>query len=156
MKEFLLLSALLLSTNSFAQPATHDIQSAPKALTDYVEIVHAIGEGRDIRILFEPDHCRNADGSDTKSTLFWMGAFTPNEVIITHNKEIAASLNHLTMNDPNYPGKAVYQFATYTISFGDNNLRVTSQVIDANSHAPLSEKNTYVCALNEGAGVYAR
>lgn len=149
MKKFLLLASVLMATNSYA---------APEALKDYVEVVHAIGSGKDIRILLEPGHCTNADGSRVKTTLFTMGAFTPNEVVITPNNEVAASLTHLTMNDPRYFGKVVYQYATFIISHDDNNLRVTSQVLDANNHQPLSDQVTFVCSLVQGGGaaVYAK
>lgn len=138
MKKLVLLTSLVLATNSFASIKT------------YKELAHSVVIGDHIRIGLMMKNCTIND-SPVQNPMFKFGYFSPNEIIMTNGDTLVASLNHFTKNDLRAAGRPAYQYVTYTFT-PDNNVRVTMDLLDAVSYASLVPKEVYDCKL--GKGVY--
>ena len=148
MKKLLLLSALFISTNSFAlQP-----------LTTFNEIKTALITGQKLRIVFDIAQCTFPPSTkpvDKQAAgLAGVGAYTPNEIFFDGTANlIAASLPHFTLNDPRYLNRPVYDFDRYTIT-PDNNITVINRVLDATNYAILGNSFSFTCKLGVAAVIY--
>ncbi len=78
--------------------------------------------------------------------------FTPSSLQIADDN-IATSFKHFTLDDPAYPGKAVYEFVRYTFT-ADNSLALTSQTLDATNYALLGDPVKLTCKLGSGVRVF--
>ena len=143
MKRFLILSLLLSSITAFAGE-----------LANYEAIKTTILKGKSIRIAIDFDKCTPQQVSVIQPPSFGLGIFSPNEIIITGNGQIAASLLHFTLNDPHMPSKPLYQYARYTIT-PDNTINLATQALDATTFKPLSDGFAFNCKISTEAKVYS-
>ncbi|TAK73968.1 MAG: hypothetical protein EPO11_07650 [Gammaproteobacteria bacterium] len=137
----LIFAFLFLATNSFALE-----------LHTYDQINAAVSTGKSIHILIHYSQCTAPSAKPEQSGS--SSVFTPNEMSINNdNGYIAASLMHFTLNNPDFLGKPIYEFSRYTL-LNNNSVSLSSQVLDAVTYSPLTNKVTYNCQLNTGAKVY--
>lgn len=141
MKKILLLPLLFIVTNSVADE-----------LHNFDQVKSAVMTGKSIRIAIDFSKCSTAK-KDATPFKYSIGVFTPNEIIVTNEGNIAASLTHFTLNDTSVPGKPVYQFVRYTIT-DDNNIDVSSQLLDATNYASISDKSSFNCKIDTSAKIY--
>ena len=140
MKKISLLVSLLISTNCFANELNH-----------FNEVQTAATAGKTIHIAVDFSKCTfPMNALNVPSSI---GIFTPNTVQVT-NDHIATSLTHFTINNPAFPEKAIYEFATYTITTKDQ-LNITMQFLDAANYTPLGNKITFNCKLGVSAKIYS-
>jgi hypothetical protein len=139
MKKLFLLASLLLTSTSFANELHH-----------YNDVKAAVITGKTIHIAVDLSSCIASSKEMAQSTS--IGVFTPNAIQVNNN-HIATSLTHFTLNNPNFPGKPVYEFVRYTIT-EDNNVNLTDQVLDAVNYAPLSPKISFNCKIDTSAKIY--
>lgn len=139
MKKILLLSSFFLSTTVFAGE-----------LNSYNDIVTYITYGVPLHFVTNFAQC-TGDKVNAAKTMS-LGSFTPSEIGVTEN-HVAAATTHFTLNDPFFPGKAVYEYARYTIT-PDNNMTVSLQVLDAATYTKLMNPISFNCKLKVATTVY--
>jgi len=118
-------------------------------LHNFNDVKLAVSTGKTIHIAINSAKCSNATKLNDSMNI---GLFTPNEMAVL-DTHIDTSLTHFTLNDPFFPGKAVYEFETYSIT-ADNTVNLTDQVLDAVSYAALTDKFSFVCKIDDGADIY--
>lgn len=138
MKKLILFASLLIATNGIADKLHHfnDIKTA--AMT-----------GKAIHITINFSKCSASNKTIPQNEN--VAVFTPNTIMITDR--IATGFNHFTLNNPTFPGRPVYEFVRYTIT-DDDNVNLTSQVLDAVNYSAISDKYSFNCKLGNGAKVY--
>lgn len=141
MRKYVPLVCLFLAANGFAQE-----------LHNFDQIKSAITTGKLIRIAVDFSQCSPANKENFLAK-YPFAVFTPNEVVINNDGNIAASLMHFTLNDPNFPAKPVYQFIRYTIT-ADNNVTLSAQVLDAVNYTPITNKFSFNCKIDTGSKIY--
>ena len=139
MKKLVLLAALLISTNCFSNE-----------LHNFEQIKAAVLTGQTIHIVVDFSKCSSSHKALAESVS--IGVFTPNAMQVI-NDHIVTSLTHFTLDNPSFPGKAIYEFVKYTIT--DNKINLTSQALDAINYMPLSNKFSFTCAIDESVKIYA-
>lgn len=137
MKKLILSLFLLMATNAFARELHH-----------FSEVKKALTKGKSIRIAVNFVQCL----SSKKPSAFHIGLFSPNEIQIMQGR-IAASLTHFTLDNPKFPNTPVYEFVKYLFT-QDDNLALSSQVLDARNYSVLSDKFSMNCKIGEGVTVY--
>lgn len=144
MKKFILLSSLIFATNCFANP-----------LQNFEQIKAAINEGKNVRIIIDYAKCSMTTGTKNTTMPSYTGAYTPNEIGINNDAGyVAASSMHFTLNNPQFPSKAIYEFVRYTIS-SDGSIAISLTNLDAANFTTLTGKMSFTCKMNESARIYA-
>jgi hypothetical protein len=138
MKKLILFTSLLISTNVFADE-----------LHNFDQIKAAVLTGKTIHIAIDFSKCCPQNKVAEQMSI---GIFTPNTLQVT-NHTIATSLTHLTLNNPRFPDKPVYEFARYTIT-ADNQVNLMVQVLDATNYTPLTNKFSLNCKIDTDAKIY--
>lgn len=138
MKNLILLASLLISTNVFC-----------KELHNFDQVKAAIITGKTIHIVLDFSKCSFQNKSAKHLSI---GIFNPNAIQIINNN-IATSFMHFTLNNPSFPEKPVYEFVRYTIT-EDNNINLISQVLDAKTYTPMTDKISLNCKIDNGAKIY--
>ncbi len=141
MRKLLLLSLLLMVTNTFADE-----------LHNFDQVKSAVTTGKSIRIAIDFSKC-STEKNSLLQDINNMGVFTPNEIVIDKFGRISTSLMHFTLNDQIFPAKPVYQFLRYTMT-SDNNVNLSFQVLDATNYSSLTDKVSFDCKLDAAAKVY--
>jgi hypothetical protein len=139
MKKLIFLSLLAMTSQLHAQE-----------LKDYDQIQAHLEKGDVIHIKVDFSQCTSNGVRRLQSAP--VAVYTPDAVQIA-NDNIATSLQHFTLDNPTYPGKAVYEFIRYTFT-NDNVLTLTNQTLDATNYSPLGDPMTMVCKLRAGAQVF--
>lgn len=139
MKRYIPSVFLLMISNCFADE-----------LHNYNETKLAVITGKTIHITIDFEKCATTNKKISRSMI--VGVFTPNEIQIV-NDNIATSFMHFTLNNPAFPGKAVYEFVRYTIT-GNNDVNLTAQALDATNYKPVSDTISFNCKIESGARIY--
>lgn len=142
MKKIFLLPFLFIANNGFADE-----------LQRFDEIKSAVIAGKSIRITIDYSQCITSSKSTTKNK-YNIGIFSPNEIIVNSKGQIASSLTHFTLNNPEFPSKPVFEFVRYTVT-SDDSVNVTAQILDATSYTPLANKTSFDCKINSAAKIYS-
>lgn len=140
MKKTALFSALLFSSASMAAD-----------LHDYDAVKNAISDGKPIRIVVDFAKCVSSDKSLVRGSV--TGVYSPDAIMMVGD-QIITSLKHFSLNSERYSGKPVYEFVKYIIA-SDNNVTVSSQVLDAVNYAPINDAQLFNCKLDGGAKIYS-
>ena len=122
-------------------------------LPDFNQVKSAVLAGKSIRIAVHFPQC-SGQANLAPIPVQNVGTFTPNEVAIDKSGNIAASLTHFTLNNPDFLDKPVYEFVTYKI-LDANTVKLTIQVLDATNYQPLTSKFYFDCELRKGAKIYS-
>jgi hypothetical protein len=142
-KSLLLLTSLLITTNSFAAELYY-----------FDDIKKAVMTGKNIHIAIDFSKCTSssmtAQFAYTQSMN--MAVFTP-DAILASDTRIATSLKHFTMDNPRIR-RPVYEYVRYTIS-NNNTVSLTGQVLDAATYTPLSALSYTSCELGTAAKIYS-
>jgi len=139
MKRIFLLPALFLMGNCLADE-----------LHNFSEMKSAIVLGKSVRIVIDFSSCTTS--AKTLTPIMTVAAFTPNEIGVTDD-HIAASLTHLTMNNPAYKDQPVYEHARYTIT-NNNDVILTHYAMDAATYKLKAEPVTFNCKIDSGVKIY--
>lgn len=154
MKKITLLATLLMATNCFAAAPAASMPQALDAMFNYKDVVTAVANGHDIRIGLILKDC-TMNGKKIEKPIFKVGLYSPNEVILSNDDNVVASLRHFTKNDARAPGKPVWQYAVYTIT-PDDNVKLSVEVLDAETNATVVNKETYDCKLGVASYVLSK
>ena len=141
MKKLLLLTSLLMMTNCFAGE-----------LKDYLQVKTAVTQGQSIRIATDFSKC-TSDTNSKSLQKYLLGVFSPNSIVIDNAGKIKSSLKHFSLNDPNVPGKPVYQYVAYVLN-QDNSIKISVNVLDAVSYAPIKATSVVNCTIADGVSIY--
>lgn len=141
MKKFFALSIMCTALNSYAD-----------SLHSYDHIKEAVTNGKLVRIVIDYSKCTGPASHNRMAN--YHSAYTPNEIAINNDAGyIAASLMHFTVNNPQFPNQAVYEFNRYTVS-SNGDVSLSLLTLNAADFTPLSSKRTYTCKMNESAKFY--
>ncbi|STX30036.1 VirK protein [Legionella beliardensis] len=139
MKKLILVAALLSAANSFADE-----------LHNFDEIKAAVITGKTIHIAIDFSKCSTPNKDLTQSMI--VGVFTPNAIAVVADY-MATSLTHFTLNNPQAPGKPIYEFVRYTIT-NKNYVNLTTQALDAVNYTPVADSFSFNCEIESGAKIY--
>lgn len=121
-------------------------------LHSYDEVQKVLEKGS--RIHFVVDFAKCEANLKNISTLNYSGYIVPNEMVTNNDAGyLATSILHFTLNEPGFQDRPVYVFSRYTLT-KDGKMTMTYSTMDAQSFAPLTEKHSFVCNLDEGIRIY--
>ena len=140
MKKIILFSSLLISSPSFATDLHH-----------YDQVKNAVSSGVPIHIVIDFEKCKSSNTVATQAAI--TGMYTP-EAVLMVGDQLMTSFKHFTLSNPEFAGKAVYEYVKYTIA-SDDSVSLTSQVLDVANYRPLADKKTFNCKLDESARIYS-
>ena len=121
-------------------------------LHTFAEVKTVLEKGS--RIHFVLDFSKCDLGAKKNSPLNYSGYIVPNEMVINNDAGyLATSILHFTLNEPGFQDRPVYVFSRYTLT-NDGKMTLAYQTMDAQSFAPLNEKHSFVCNLDEGVRIY--
>ncbi|CAM2944357.1 VirK family protein [Legionella worsleiensis] len=143
MKKLITLTLMCSALNTYANQ-----------LDSYEKINNAITKGRLVRIVVDYAKCTGTNKNYKMA--HYNSAYTPNEIAVNNDAGyIAASMLHFTLNHPQFPGQAVYEFNRYTIA-SNGTVAVSFTPLNATNYTPLSDKITFECKINESAHFFAK
>ncbi|WP_131793922.1 VirK family protein [Fluoribacter gormanii] len=138
MKKLVALSMIFFALNGYANK-----------LHSYEKIKKAVANGQLVRIFV--DYAKCSGPTQNYKMANYNSAYTPNEIAINNDTGyMAASMMHFTVNHPQFPNQAIYEFNRYTIA-SNGDVSISLLPLNAIDYAPLSEKITFNCKINESA-----
>lgn len=140
MRKTALITALLLTTNTFANE-----------LASFEQIKTAATQGKTLHIAIDFSQCRTLERTAAPA-MNNIGVFTPQSVQVTKHA-LVTSFTHFTLNNPNYPDQPTQEFIKYRIDTRDI-VTVTIQTLDATNYARLGQPIAVSCPLGNAAKIY--
>lgn len=116
------------------------------SLKTFTDVAYATAKGKKLTFVINVAKCTMENPPQIIASL------RPNEVMVINNNRVTASERHFTINNPAFPGTAVYEYIKINIT-ADNNVSLGLTTLNATDYSQLRTMKVD-CQLNEGLKVY--